>query len=267
MQKSLSVKNNVGIIVVVAVYLIAAWCAGARTSPLPITPSTVLGAQVVVAILGMIPLHLHMHALAPPTRRGQPNRYWCLSGPLGQWIFLTRQTISLQAVHLVASLVTPFCSARLAVGTYTLAVYIGGLATFVTIQFFALVTPNAQYQKDKEAWAAQGVYFGLINDILHTPGLFLTLADICVCKNRASLGNLTLPVQWMALLLLLYTLFYLGLISANNAITSHWPYEFLYDFKGAGPWVKFIVVQFSVLMALNFAVLTISMYVPAFWHG
>lgn len=264
LHRHIRVSDYLGGLVMTVAYLLAAWCASGDPVVLPETPPLVLFLQVCCAALGLFTIYLHIFSQPNPTKR-EAEIYGCLSGPCGRWIFLTRQTLALQAVHLFASLVSPFCSRSIATGTYALAVYVGGQATFVTIQFFTLVFPQAEYKKACETWAARGVYFKLIGKLTHTPGLCLMIADICLCKNRNALRNLTLSVPVMMFIILGYTVLYIGQLFANNGITGHWPYSFLYKFQGACAWIKFVIVQYAILLALTFSVLAISRYVPPLW--
>jgi hypothetical protein len=169
-------------------------------------------------------------------------------GPLGRFIWLTHQGIGLVAIHSVASVLTPFFSVRLALGTYRLAVLVGGLASFITIQFFILVFFTPAFSDECKLWEALGVDCRFLEASRHAPPLMLAIADVCFLRHRDTLLRATPGVTMLVCAATGYCLFYTALTHANRCITGCWPYAFMDDFgDSALGWAKFVLIQSIII--------------------
>lgn len=197
----------------------------------------------VLAALAVYLLLLHM--LAQPTPQKSQEAFQAQK-VFGRWIYLTRHGLALQACHqltLVLSLAWP----RLAVLTAGIAMFIGTLASFVTIQFFSLVVPNSGFQAEVKEWDERGVQFGLLQDIIHIPALFIALADILLVQEFAIL-RAAFSLRTTTAILAFYVVVYLMLIFFNFSTTRHWPYKLMNAFgTDCKKWLGFVCAQIGVL--------------------
>jgi hypothetical protein len=261
----------------VALYLLCAWIAGTGinqagfTGATPVPSAQVFGVQIFFSLCSMIALYLHLFCQPFASKVDNPEMYGCLFGFLGRFVFLTRQSIALQAIHLLFTCFVPFLGQQLAAGIYTLSVFVGGWGVFVTVQFFVLVVPGEKYQKTCDMWASRGIMFKLIGQLTHIPGAFLAAADVCLLKSKKTssthFGLIQTTPSFLCIMCMCfgYTVFYISLIFMNNRGTGEWPYEFLYKFKWK-EWVKFIIGQNCVLVVFALIVYGLTELVPAvFW--
>jgi len=265
MQRGILAADCIGVPTTIAVYLTAAWVvARGRPDAPPAAPTGVIVVQIIGAVVAAFALYVN--ALCQPYPRREDKVYNAVAGPFGRWIFLTRQTLALQAVHFTVSVLAPFSSLQLTTGTYIWAVYLGGQGLFVTIQFFTLVTPNPEYKKACLLWASRGVNFKAIGLIAHIPAGCLAIMDICVFKSRVFLEKVTPSVQVLLLVYLVYIVFYLTVIFVNFKVTAHWPYELMYNFGvSILKWARFIAVQYVVLAVFLLIMVCFSKFAPAVW--
>jgi hypothetical protein len=175
----------------------------------------------------------------------------------GRYIYLTRLGIATQAVHQLLSLDSRFDSLT----NGAMAFFVASLAWFVTIQFYALVVPNPEYQKEVKLWEERGVPFKMINNVTHVPPLFVACVDLVLCKDRSALELGVAPALLMA-----FSVFYVCHIFANFATTGYFPYAFLKEY-GLSPkkWFFFVLKQQCILAVFAGANLAIVKILPQFW--
>jgi len=246
-----------GVLSLGVVYLAVAWAVSPELQ-LPQVPATVFAVH-------MIHMFVALHGLYLETRicgaliKVSDDGFNVVKGPLGRFIWLTHQTISLVAIHSLASLLTPFLSVRLALGTYKMALFFDGMGCFVTVQFFALVYFTPAFSNMCGLWAARGVHCRLLEVVRHAPPLMLGFCDICFLKHRGTL-LLAMPPPTMTMFLALgYGLVYTVLIHRNHLITGDWPYSFMQAFSNSTvQWTQFVVIQSIVINAF---VLTLELLV------
>eukprot|EP00930_Biecheleria_cincta_P104128 TRINITY_DN96302_c0_g1_i1.p1 TRINITY_DN96302_c0_g1~~TRINITY_DN96302_c0_g1_i1.p1 ORF type:complete len:295 (-),score=44.52 TRINITY_DN96302_c0_g1_i1:373-1257(-) len=197
------------------------------------------------ALAALAVYFLLLHMLAQPAPQKNQEAFQAQK-VFGRWIYLTRHGLALQACHQlisVLSLVWPW----LAVVTSCITMVIGSLAAFVTIQFFLLVAPNAGYKAEVKEWDERGVQFGLLQDIIHIPALFIALADILLVQNF-SIVRAALSLRTTAAILALYVFVYLMLIFFNFWTTRHWPYKLMNEFgTNHKKWLGFVCMQTGIL--------------------
>lgn len=187
-------------------------------------------------------------------------------GPVGKYVWLTHQTISLHFIHHAISLCAPYLGSRIAAGTYAIAMLIGTLASFVTIQFNVLVRSDPEFVRSIRVWATRGVHMGVLDDVVHIPHLFLALIDLCIARHRSSLLLLRPTVFGLAGFVTFYVAMYTVMIHGNFALTKQWPYGFCASFgKSLQAWSKFLIVQSGILVGIYFALLLIVQVFPSFW--
>jgi hypothetical protein len=185
---------------------------------------------------------------------------------IGRWIYLTRQTLCLQAIHGVISLRHRAVSPALFRGTHATAVAIGGMGIFVTSQYFILVANHPDYLLRSKTWHDKGLPFKALMHFIHIPCGFLALLDLAVIKNRQLLLSQTPPFTTITLIYLAYVIFYLLLVHVNHVCTNQWPYGFMKELNTPLLWCRFVVVQYCILVVfLSIALLT-AFYSPVFWR-
>eukprot|EP00933_Yihiella_yeosuensis_P078080 TRINITY_DN8918_c1_g1_i3.p1 TRINITY_DN8918_c1_g1~~TRINITY_DN8918_c1_g1_i3.p1 ORF type:complete len:296 (+),score=29.48 TRINITY_DN8918_c1_g1_i3:114-1001(+) len=232
-----------------------------------VPPPTLLisGLHLFATLLALYNLHLEMFVL-PQCSKETPEAFHVGKGPVGRWIWMTHQTIGLVAVHSVMSLVAPFFSRDLTCGTYAAAVTVGGLATFVTIQFFLLVYSHPDNLKSFEVWAARGIQMKLVDTLRHTPPLFLALADVCFLKHRNSLISLMPSALTAVFMNLVYASGYIVVILITYRLTKQWPYGLLKDLGFSfSSWAKFALIQCGIISVFALSLWVLIHYSPAFW--
>jgi hypothetical protein len=98
---------------------------------------------------------------------------------LGRWVYLTRQGIALQFVHQLLSLFDHFRGL-----THTVACFIAAFGWFVTIQWYVLVRPNADYRAECKVWHERGVPMLSIEYASHLIPMPVAVVDMLACKDR-----------------------------------------------------------------------------------
>jgi len=175
----------------------------------------------------------------------------------GRNVYLTRHCLVLQFVHLFFSalaetlaLVNGTAPVWLLNACYGNALFISALASFVTVQYFNLVSPDSEFLRDCEVWAARGVPQKWIQDWKHTWALPLAFADLLLVKQRGLLLARIPPAHWVALAIAIFATYYLLLVNLNKLLTGEWPYAFLSGVqeKGLVGWLGFWIVQTSILV-------------------
>ena len=73
----------------------------------------------------------------------------------------------------------------------------------------------------------------MVGHFLHVPCGFLAILDVVVIKDGTTLRSVTLPLPTLVLCYAVYTIFYLTIVHANHAATTHWPYHFMYQLGGS----------------------------------
>eukprot|EP00656_Telonema_subtile_P000566 TRINITY_DN10259_c0_g1_i1.p1 TRINITY_DN10259_c0_g1~~TRINITY_DN10259_c0_g1_i1.p1 ORF type:complete len:196 (-),score=25.29 TRINITY_DN10259_c0_g1_i1:178-765(-) len=167
---------------------------------------------------------------------------------VGRWVFLTRHTIAIQSIHAVATLIVSFgwCP-QLCAGVHSSSIFIAGLGLFVTSQFFALVAGHPEFVEGCRYWADKGVPFRSLMYFMHLPCGVFALVDILVIKQRHFLAEHSPQLTHLLAYYLCYVVVYLVIVHVNHAYTNAWPYGFMKDLTTPGKWVKFTVVQFTIL--------------------
>merc|ERR1712008_180127 len=158
----------------------------------------------------------------------------------------------LQAWHQVFSLLSAF-SPRLTVLTHGMSIWIASLGWFVTIQYFALVVPNALFKRECEIWRERGVQFKEVGIVLHLPAFLIAVLDLLLAKNVTVLrGALSIPRS--LILVVIYVVMYLAVISVNYTKTGLWPYGFMKSF-GTNPrkWAAFLTTQVITMLVFFFS--------------
>ena len=188
---------------------------------------------------------------------------------IGRWVFLTRQTLCIQAIHAVASVTALLSGSRgLASATHAVAVLVAGLGIFVTCQYFMLVHTHADYVHTRETWAKRGIPFTEMMVWLHTPCGVFGVLDVMIIKQRDVLLELTPSYLTLCTCYAVFILGYLILVRANYAMTKHWPYALM---KALGtsmvkwPWVKFTVGQIVIVLAFMTCALLLATYTRPIW--
>lgn len=262
----LSVVDLAGCPVFVALYFFLACIVQPRPVDavvnIPQPPPVILVLQVLLALIAVVVLFIHTQTLPPKKEDG----IYLAMSRIGRWVFLTRHCLSLQAAHMVFSLVASAAGIpwllRL---TYGVSLWIGMLGWFVTIQYFALVHFNKDLQaKCKEVETRDPPYYlRAVLVGLHTPALPLATLDLWLGKSHAVLfKECSLPLT--AALTLGYTVFYVGLIAINHWFTGGWPYAVLAELKSLKRWAAFVLGQ-TVILYMFGAVLLAAMHLPSVW--
>jgi len=229
-----------------------------------VAPAGVIVAQSVCAIVAVFVLYVH--TFCQPYPKAEDKSFNAVAGPFGRWIYLTRQTLALQAVHFFMSFIGPFFSVRMTYGTYIMALFLDGLGLFVTVQFFSLVAPNAEYIKMCGVWARRGVDLKATNNLTHIPAGCLAFMDILVLKSKTLLIEATPTITVLVLVALVYVVFYLTIITVNFWVTSRWPYEFM-DSLGTNlfKWARFVAAQVIIILIFVFIMVALSNFGPSAW--
>lgn len=202
--------------------------------------------EVALAVLAIYVLALH--CLAMPTPTASQHAYHAQSS-VGRWIYLTRQCLTLQAVHQTLSLFA-HSSSHLSAVTHGTAVWIAALGFFVTMQYFLLVVPSKGFQEECQAWHRKGVHFEEVSAFLHIPAAVIAFVDLLFVRNPL-LMHVCFSLRATLILTALYTVSYLGLVVGNYQMTGHWPYAMMEEY-GTDPykWAFFVCRQMVVISAL-----------------
>lgn len=186
---------------------------------------------------------------------------------IGIWLFLTQHCLTLQAIHLVVSLIAfagPVPSlVRL---TNCISLWIGGLGCFVTVQYFSLVHDNPEFVATCAETVSRDPPYNLRIKCfwLHIFALPLAVLDVMVSRNHEELRcDSSLVVS--LLMLFFFTVFYLSIIVANFSATGHWPYNFLKELKTLGAWAGFMIVQSAILCVFCLSLWGLS-FLPSSWE-
>lgn len=218
--------------------------------------------QVLLAVVGVGAFCLQS-CLLPPNK---DTDIYHAQKYLGGWVFLTRHCLTLQAVHLVVSLlasILPGSFPALGAITNCISLWVGSLGCFVTVQYFTLVhfnpvfvaSCNERINRDPPDNLRRKCF------LVHIFALPLALVDIAVCRNHELLQkDSSLGVSF--LMIVMYVLFYLSVIVVNFRITGHWPYDVLKGFKTLFAWAGFVLVQ-AAIMCIFCAVLWGLSFLPS----
>lgn len=208
-------------------------------------PSTLVsGTRIALALLAVYVLAVHSVAFPSPT---EDNETYVAMSKLGRWIFLTRHGVCLQAWHQVLSLASLWYPS-LIVPTHGICIWIASLGWFVTIQYFVLVAPNEQFQKDCVMWKKdRGVQFKEVGFLLHALALPIAVADMALVRNASVLqATVSLPSSFAVVFA--YVFLYLTLITINYGLVGVWPYGFMKEFgTNLKKWVVFVFGQCLVI--------------------
>mmetsp|Transcript_20742 Transcript_20742/g.58341 ORF Transcript_20742/g.58341 Transcript_20742/m.58341 type:complete len:318 (-) Transcript_20742:38-991(-) len=241
--------DHCGVLALAALYGCAAW-ASAPEAPLPEVPAGILAAQLVLTALALHNLYMELFVIVKVVKADE-STFFVGKGPLGRWIWMTHQIIGIQAVHFAFSLLAPLLNRRLALGTYRLSVLLGGLGTFVTIQFFFLVYPTSAFTEECRVWAPRVPQYRLIQSYLHLPQLLLAVSDVCLLKQRSTLLLASPPALTIVLVYAVYCVTYIAVVHANHSLTGYWPYGLMDGLgKSAARWLQFMAAQGAILSSL-----------------
>lgn len=177
----------------------------------------------------------------------------------GRNIMLTRHCVVIQFVHLLLSAIAETSAlvrqkdspVWLLNTCYGNALFVGALASFVTVQYYKLVRPDPEFLEDCESWARRGVPQKWIQDLMHTWALPLTFVDLIFVKQRGMLVSVMPHAMWVAVGIACFAAYYMVLIHFNHWATGSWPYGILekVDEKGFRGWLSFWVLQTSILVS------------------
>lgn len=249
-HRYLACMDHGGLFVISALYCLTAWMVSPE-GHVPEAPSTVFVAQVAFTALALHNLYLELFVIVKVVK-AERNTFHVSKGPVGRWIWMTHQTIGVQAVHFAFSLVAPLLSKRLALGTYRLSMLLGGIGVFVTIQFFILVYPTAAFDEECGIWGPRVPHYRLIQSYLHLPQLVLAVVDVCLLRQRSTLLSVSPSVSTILLVYLAYVATYVLVTHVNHWITGCWPYGVLTALgRNVWRWMQFAVVQGGVLAAFS----------------
>eukprot|EP01063_Lacrimia_lanifica_P023652 TRINITY_DN3128_c0_g3_i1.p1 TRINITY_DN3128_c0_g3~~TRINITY_DN3128_c0_g3_i1.p1 ORF type:complete len:297 (+),score=73.57 TRINITY_DN3128_c0_g3_i1:77-892(+) len=181
---------------------------------------------------------------------------WQVQKCLGMWVFLTRNVLCIQAIHSVASFVSPAVA-------NAVAVYVAGMGLFVTIQYFVLVHWNRDFVQVCKHWAERGVPYRELMFYVHLPAGFVGLSDLAFAKPRAPLEASIADYTGIVKTLLAFVAYYMTLIHVNHRLTGEWPYPFMYPLgTSVSKWAVFTAVQSSVLLVFVTGACWLIWYMP-----
>lgn len=237
----------------------------AHGGPLDFLPPGYVSVLVVVFTL-VTWLVLYQHAAVAPFPTEDTVEMFGVMQHVGRWIFLTRQTLCIQAIHALMSAASLFLAhPGLTRATSAVSVLVAGLGIFVTSQYFILVASHPDFKVNGQKWEKRGVPFTLLMHYLHTPcGLFGFL-DLVVIKQRGVLLAQTPSYMHIVMCYLAYTLAYTVLLHVNHLVTQQWPYGFMKDLTTPLKWVKFTMGQFCILLVFVTVALGVASYAPVCW--
>lgn len=236
------------------------------TALLPTPPGPVVGCGWLAAVVAW--LVLYQHSLVVPFPTEDTPEMFTVMRYTGRWVFLTRQTLCIQAVHAAMSMAAlqPRSPDWLAAGTHAMAVPVAGLAMFVTCQYYLLVVPHPATKEGADKWHRQGVPWTLLMHWIHSPCLLLAVLDLLAIKHRATLDALSPSFGRLLGCYACYVLCYLTMLHGNYALVREWPYGVLRDLKGDPvKWCQFALKQFLVLAVFVCMAQAVAWFGPAVW--
>lgn len=234
---------------------------GSRSTDEVEVPLAVVFLRVLLVILAVGALLWHFTML-PPSKDDDSyhaRRY------IGGYVFLTLQCVTLQAVHQCVTLVACLSgTGDLKRLTSEVSLWLGGVACFVTIQYYTLVHNNPEFSKICAAKMALQPPWNLrrSSGILHVPALCIAVLDI-LCRQRVEFRACCSLVATIVMTAC-YVCFYLVIIFVNYRATGYWPYPFLKAFDSVKKWAGFVIVQ-SVLMFVFSLTLFLLTLLPPIW--
>mmetsp|Transcript_461 Transcript_461/g.1071 ORF Transcript_461/g.1071 Transcript_461/m.1071 type:complete len:297 (+) Transcript_461:65-955(+) len=266
LHRILRMKDYAGLLFFATIYGVIAFnSVEHRAIDIPDTPPLVtVGGCLALALAGYN-WYLQTYVMTKAAKE-VPDEYYVSTGPIGRFIWLTHQDITISFVHQLFSFFAPFFSRRLALATYAAALPVGGLGAFVTIQFFTLVRFHPDYIQVLRTWAKRGVHLNVIGDVVHLPQLTCSVLDLLLVKHRATFLELRPSFVGVVAVFAIYCLAYLVLLHGTYALTKSWPYSMLIALgKSPVRWAQFISVQVSILTLFTLSLLCLSMMLPATW--
>ena len=259
----------VGLPIITAFWLAfatAVSCFATQAPPVEAAPPAARHTSAAFAILATFTLYQHMYVSTTPLETSA--EVFGVMQKVGRWVFLTRQVLSIQAVHACltwAEVTGVLPSAR--VLTHSTALIVAGLGLFVCIQFFTLVWPDQKFKDTCNGWKKKKVPFTLVTAWLHIPCGPLALLDVLVLKRREALLALSPPLPVLVGFLSLYALLFLAGVHANHHLTGCYPYPMMARLGHSlnRRWLAFAAVQCGVVNAFLLAVWLAVRGVPALW--
>eukprot|EP01063_Lacrimia_lanifica_P017765 TRINITY_DN24768_c0_g1_i1.p2 TRINITY_DN24768_c0_g1~~TRINITY_DN24768_c0_g1_i1.p2 ORF type:complete len:290 (+),score=101.42 TRINITY_DN24768_c0_g1_i1:62-871(+) len=185
-------------------------------------------------------MYLHCYCCPKPLKGIDPLMFRVQS-VIGRWVFLTYNTFTFQAVHGVMSFVDP------AMGN-AMAVVVGGMGVFVTVQYFALCHYHPDFIKSCQKWNEHGVDMYAICRWMHLPCGVFAFVDVAYTKADAALhASLPSPLE-IAGVMGCFIVFYLTILHVNHAFTGEWPYDFMAPLgTSLKKWATMTVTQTAIL--------------------
>jgi len=216
-------------------------------APVAQTPAAALVLQGLLAAVAVAVL-IQQVCMTPP----EPNDTMMVGvmSYIGRWVFLTRHCLALQAIHLLLSLAAGVSgSARLLHLTEGVAVWIGALGWFVTIQFFSLVYRHPDFKERCLHYAMRDppVNLKLRASLNHSPAIVLAILDVTLARDHEALRSNCSIVKSLELSVA-YAVFYFALLAVNYYATGYWPYPFMRSFT-CTKWVIFFFTQTGITVA------------------
>jgi len=238
----------------------------AGTPPAGAAPPAVRHASAASAILAAFTLYQHMYVATTPLETNA--EIFGVMQKVGRWVFLTRQVLSIQAIHACltwAEVTEVLPSARIL--THSTAMIVGGLGLFVWIQFFTLVWPDQGFKDTCNGWKKKKVPFTFVTAWLHIPCGPLALLDVLVLKSRGALLAVSPPLPVLVGFLSLYALLFLAGVHANHYLTGCYPYPMMARLGHSlnRKWLAFAAVQAGVVNAFLLVMWLAARWGPAMW--
>ncbi|KAJ9462580.1 hypothetical protein DIPPA_10481 [Diplonema papillatum] len=253
------ISDAVGIPVFTGVY----YCLHAALKRVPAPAAAVsLGqnAGAGYAAAGVLCLVLYQHCLVVLMPLKRDEMMWKVQGYLGRWVFLTRQVLTLQAIHSVVSVFQPEVA-------NTMCTLVAGFGVFVTVQYFTLVHWDPDFLASVRLFKTFGVPLREQMAWQHLPAGILGLADVLCIKPREAVLAALPNTSTTASVVLVYVLLYLTLIHVNFSWTTEFPYGILRPFgsfrSNPKAWLNFAGVQTLILGSFTAAVVLLAKYAPA----
>jgi len=239
-----------------------------HTSFPPLKPS--LFRTVGAAATALMATHAgYCHICVNPWQSEKSESYFRLMKLMGRNIYLTRHAIVLQMTLMWFGLIAeignwfeqPWVPA-ISRATYGHAVFVHSLGAFATIQYFRLVAPAKDFQDECDMYKKKSFPYEEIQWWAHAWGLVVAVLDLSLIKDRAGAAKSLPSVSSHCIGMILFCIYYLGLVFFNRLITGEFPYEVLKELKGVSGWLAFLAVQATVLIVFGFA-LSLLTLIPA----
>merc|ERR1712224_457106 len=146
-----------------------------------------------------------------------------------------------------------------------MGLWLSGPANYVSVQFFILVKPHADFKQACQSWADRGVPFRQLMTFIHLPQLPTAFIDNLMA-DRQALERLTPSVWWLCAMYAGLAIYYFIIVGTNFALTGVLPYGIMRDCgSSVYKWTRLVVMQIGVLLFLFFPTYGAALWLPAFW--